>query len=151
MGAAFADGLGQGILGMAEFVHQALQADGLFQGRQVLALKVFDQGNLKGFLVRQHFDQDRHLVELRQLRGPQTPFAGNDLVIARAVGMFAHQDRLQYAKLADRLSKVLQFFLVHGAPRLVAPGMKFFDGDLLRPGGWRRRLVLTQKGRQAAA
>ena len=45
-------------LGVAEFVHQALVALGLFQRRQILALDVLDQRDLERFTIRQLTDDD---------------------------------------------------------------------------------------------
>ena len=118
MASALAQRLRQGVLGMAELVHQPLVAFGLFQGGQVLPLDVLDQRDFQRFPVRELADDDRHLMQPGKLGRAPAALAGDDLVDLGVVRMLPDQQRLKDAALAHGIHEALDRFLVEPAPRL---------------------------------
>src|SRR6185437_14185254 len=107
---------------------------GLLERGEVLALDVLDQGDLEGGAIVELLDDDRHLVELRELRGAPAPLAGDDLIGVGGVGMPAHEERLEDALLADRIGEGAQRVVVEPASRLEAPGAQEADRQRLAAG-----------------
>src|ERR1700722_10290387 len=107
---------------MRELLHQPAVAFCLFERGQVLALDILNERNLEGLTVVELANDDRDLVKLGELRRAPAALAGDDLVGAGVVRMATHQDRLQYAFVADRLGESLQRGLVEVAARLEPAG-----------------------------
>ncbi len=127
-----------------KLTHQALQAVGLFQRVEVLALHVLDQRHHGGRFVADLAHQHRHAVQPRQPRRAEAPFARDDLVdrplavgygrVARLPGQRLqprlsvgrveppHQDRLHDALRLDGLGQLIQRALVHMGAGLVLAG-----------------------------
>ena len=102
MAAAAADQFRDLFLGVLEFIDQALIALRLFDRRQIFALNVFDQRDLKCFLVVEVLDNDRNFGQSRQLRSAPAALAGNNLVAIRRVTVAAHQNGLQDPVFTNR-------------------------------------------------
>ena len=73
-------------------------------------------------------------MQLRQLRCPPAPLAGNDLISVRP-GDRAHHQWLQQAFFTDRQRQFFEIFLGKAPPGIVGVGLNFFD----RQGVGRRR------------
>ena len=114
-------------MGVAELVHQPFIALRLFQRRQILALQVFDQGDLKRLTVGQGLNDNREVVERRTLGGAPAALAGDDFIGVGLSGDGADQDRLQQAVMADRPRQLLQRRLVEMSPRLELAGAQDRD------------------------
>src|SRR5690606_18848390 len=80
MAAAFVERLGQTFLRVAETVHQLAEGGGLFDRVQIGALDVFDQRDLEHLGIVKFPDQDRQLMQLRNLGSAPATFARDDLV-----------------------------------------------------------------------
>ena len=100
-----ADFLGDVVVRVIEMIGQALQAVGFFEGRQVLALEVFDQREFESFGVVRDFLDAGQFVQAGGLRGVVAALAGDDVVgvLARHV---AHQQRLEHALFADGIGQL---------------------------------------------
>ena len=71
--------------------------------------------------------QRRDLVKLSELRGPPAPFAGDDLVLAAAVRVMAHDDRLNNAIFTDRIGQLGKVLLIEALARLSGIGMDVLE------------------------
>ena len=98
--ATLADDFGKILLRVTVALHQRVITLTFFDGIEVLALNVLDDGDLDRLLVGQRPNDDRHLVQVRALGGAPAALAGNDLV---AVATFErpHDERLHQPTLAD--------------------------------------------------
>ena len=77
---------------------------GFFDGVEVLALDVLDEGDLERFRLRHVADDDRQLVQARPLRGAPSPLAGDEEV---SVAVPADEQWKEHAAAADRLAQFL--------------------------------------------
>ncbi len=80
--AALADDLGQLLLAVVEALDQLAIARRLFDGVEVGALHVLDDGELEDLLVVELAHDDRHRVQPGLLRRAPAALAGDDLVAA---------------------------------------------------------------------
>ncbi len=115
MAARFSDELGHRILAVPVTADQLLVAFSLLDRVQVFALNILDQRNFGRHRFVEVADDRRDLVQLRLLRGPPTPFAGDNL---EAIVNGAHQNRLQYAALDDRCGQLRNSSIVEILPWL---------------------------------
>ena len=125
--AAFAHPLGGFFLRQIVVLHQHLIALGFFDGVQILALEVFDHGQLHGLAVVGLNDQHRHLGQARHPGGPPAALAGDDLIVAR--GQLADGQRLDNAVLTDGFGQILQRLIVEVLAGLLAVGFHLGDGQ----------------------
>ena len=111
MAAAFAQMLGEALLRVVKFLNQTLIAFRLFKRREVLALEVFNQPNLKRDGIRHLTDNDRHLMQLRLLRGAPAALPRHNLkhlsVWVILICLWPHQKRLNHPMLLDGCSQLL--------------------------------------------
>ncbi len=121
-----ADFLGDVVVRVIEMVGQALQAVGFFEGREVLALEIFDERELEGFGVVGDFLDAGQLVQAGGLRGVVAALAGNDVigVFARHV---AHQQRLEHALFANGIGQLGD--VADEFARLIRIGPNLLDRD----------------------
>src|SRR5258708_24701237 len=155
MAAALADRLGERFLGVREFLHQPAIAFRLLERGEVLALDVFDESDFEGGAVVELLDDDRDLVELRQLRGAPAPLAGDDLIAVRGTADRAYEQRLKDAFRADRVGQGAQRVVVEAMARLKPSGAQETDrhglagglaiGGVIIPVGF-----TAQRGKSAA-
>jgi len=107
-----------------------MDALGFFQGIQILALHVFDQGHGGRGLVVHVLDQHRHLGQPGDLGRAEAAFAGDDLVgifpVLLADG--ADQDGLQQTLFLDRGRQFIERAFIHAGARLVLAGLQFGHG-----------------------
>lgn len=73
--------LGEGLLGMAKFLDEALIGLGLLDRIEILALDIFQQGNLQRLAIAIVADDDGHFVQPRTLRCAPAALARDDLII----------------------------------------------------------------------
>src|SRR5713101_4966548 len=114
--ACLADLAGDVVVSIVILRCQAVQPFGLFERRQVFALEVFNEGQLKGFgVVSDLFDAG----QLAKADGPGcviATLAGDD-VVTLLPRHEAHQQRLQYSLFFDRVAQFAQ--VAEGLPRLI--------------------------------
>ena len=118
-GPALADALGDVFLGEAEVFVQALVGGGLFNGIEILALEILDEGELEDLAVGGFPDDDRSFPELEFGGGTPAAFAGDELVLG---AHFADDEGLDDAALADALDEFLQVLDAEIGPRLERAG-----------------------------
>jgi hypothetical protein len=158
---ALAHGVGNLVLGLVEVVDQPAIALRLVDRRQVGALQVLDQSKLQGVEIVEAAHDDRYLVQLRLLRCPPAPFAGDDLVGVRHAAHRAHQDRLQQAVLAHRIDQHVELLEVGARLVLAGAQMRGRHGHRRAMGGPRRGsdrrddgsgdVIVAEQGAEAAA
>ena len=151
VGAALAQPLRQGLLGVAVAVHQVAEGLGLLQPGQVLALQVFDQRQLGQLPRVQLPHQSRHLFQPRGLGRPPAAFAGGDHIAALP---FHHHQGLHDPVLTDGGGQLLQLFRVEELAGLVRVGPHAVNGQLphLFGGGpVEKGGLIREQGRQAPA
>jgi hypothetical protein len=119
-------------LGQAKLVDELLVGQGFFQGVQVGALDVLDEGDFQHGLGGGLFDDDGQFGEAGALAGAPAALAGNEGVLA-AAGVVDNEG-LDEAVFADGVGQFLQRFFVHMAARLVGVGADGVDGDDAQPG-----------------
>ncbi len=157
MAAALADSLSQCLLRVVELVHEAPVAKSLIQGREVLPLKVLNECDLKGLLVRKFLDDHRDIVDLSHLGGTPAPFTRDDLIFFRLAWIRADQKGLKDSFRTDGIHEVTESINVYFAARLVLSGMEQFDRKCGWPsvsgtlGCWGDRCVLAKECIEAAA
>ena len=154
VGAAFAHPLGGFLLSQAVVLHQGFVSFCFFNGIEILALQVFNHGQLHGLAVVGFDDEHRHLAEAGHPSGSPAAFAGDDLIITR--GQFAHCQRLQNAVPADGIRQILQGCFVKLFAGLFAVGLHLGDGQhsnaaAFGGGGGGEGGSVAQEGAQAFA
>ncbi len=75
-GAVLAGALGDLLVGEAELAVEALEGVGDFDGVQVLALDVLDEGDLHEAIVGELLDDDGDVMEAGQAGGTEAAFSG---------------------------------------------------------------------------
>ena len=80
--AAFADGIGQLLLGVGILVDELLVSTRLFEGVQIGALHVFNECDFQRFAVVEFTDQDGHIMDAGPLGSPPAPLACNNFITA---------------------------------------------------------------------
>src|SRR3989442_1091002 len=95
------------VVRVIELLREAIEAVGFFKRRQVLALDIFDQGELEGFGVIGDLFDTGELAESGGASGMIAALPGND-VVALLARDIAHQQRLEHALLFDRLGELMQ-------------------------------------------
>ena len=103
---------------------EGLQRFRLFEGADVLALEVLDEGDLDHLVVGDVADDGRHLRELQPDRGLVAPLAGHDLEPAPPL---PHDQGLEDALLRDGRHELGE--VAHDLPGLVGIGVDLVDGD----------------------
>ena len=84
---------------------------------QVLALEVFDDGDLQRRVVVDLFDECGDGCQAGEARRAPPSFAGDDLILVGADG--AHEDRLEHTVLADGSRQFFEGVLFEDDPRLL--------------------------------
>ena len=130
--AALADARRDARLALAAGGQQPRVGAGLFQGAQVLALHVLDQGRREQLVAGQARDDDGHLAQPRQPGRPPAALAGDQREAAPGAG--GDEQRLQDADRAHAGGQFLQRGRVDAAARLLGVGVDLVDGDALRGG-----------------
>ena len=77
---------------------------GLFNGIQIRALKILDQGQREHIFIVNLTDEYWHFFKPSYLGSLITPLTSNDLVMR---ALFAHQNRLKHTVLCNRICKLL--------------------------------------------
>ncbi len=117
-GATLADALPDGLMRQAEALAQAAVRLGLFDGVEIGALQILDQGELQHLLVAVDLaHHDRHLGQAGALRRAPATLAGDD---HEALAVRRHDQRLHDALDADRLRELRQAGVVEVGSRLIA-------------------------------
>jgi hypothetical protein len=106
-GTAFADLGGDFLLGELELGNELGVALGLFDGIEVFALEIFDQGEFENGAVVGLADDDRDFGQAGQLGGAPAAFAGDEFQVSAA---FAHDERLNDALLFDGVGEFAERF-----------------------------------------
>ena len=101
MAARFSDGGAELFLCEREFFDQPAIAFRFFDGIEVVALQVFDEGRGHRVRIGQGPNEDGNVMQAGRLRCAPAAFAGDDLIEALVLGMRPNQERLQYALLLD--------------------------------------------------
>ena len=122
MAAALADHGGQFGLRVTELPSQPFIAARLFDGVEIRALNVFDDGEGEGFPVVGLDHHDRHFGEFRRLGGAPAALARDDLVGARHIGNGPHDDGLDDPLGADRFGEGGQIAGIELAARVARVG-----------------------------
>ena len=112
---------------------KVLVGQGYFDGVEVFALDIFDQGHLHHVLVVDGADVGRDAVEARNLRSAPTAFASDNLVVA--ILHLAQGDGLDNTDLANAFGQFLEGRGVKLAARLVGVGLYLRDGHFADGGG----------------
>ncbi len=101
-----------------KLIHQASIGGGLFDGVEVVALDVLDEGQFQALVGRGLFhEHHRYLVQPGQGGGAQAAFAGDQgVAVALALG---DQQWLDHTLFPDRVSQLLELVLVEITARLV--------------------------------
>ncbi len=107
---------------VAAALGQALQRLGLFERRQILALEVLDERQLKHLGVVDVPDDGRQFPQPDLHRGLVPPFAGDDLKPRPAL---PDDQRLENALLRDGGDQLRQ--VAHDLPRLIRVGIDLVD------------------------
>jgi hypothetical protein len=112
---------------VAEFVLacEAVIGGGHFDGVQILALDIFDQGNFEEFLIGELLDYHRDLCQSGQAGCAPAAFAGDEFV---AVGLSAHDDGLDDAVGPDGVGKFAEALLLEDGARLERVGVDQGNG-----------------------
>ena len=129
-GAAFADFLGNFVLFQAEFLGKALVGDGFFDRVEVLALDVFDEGELEHLLVPGLADDHGGFLQTELLGGAPAAFTGDQFVFVVA---FADDQGLDNAVFADRFDQFQETFAAEFGAGLEGAGNDVAGGDFLNP------------------
>ena len=124
-------------------------APGLLDGVEVLALEVFDQGQLHGLAVVGLDHEHGDFIQSRQPRGAPAALTGDDLIVFPR--QLPHRQRLQDAVGRDGIGQGLQGLVVEARAGLLRVGLHPLDGDLLHAGAGRGRLKVTQQGAESFA
>ena len=128
MAARFVDQPGERRLAMAEILDQPLIGLGFFDRVQIFALDILDQRNFERFGFVEIAHDHRDLVELRALRRPPAPFAGDDLKMR---ALRPHDDRLDHPARFNRPGELAQRLIVEMAARLVGMRRNLADRQQL--------------------
>ena len=86
-------------LSQAKVFHQPFIGHAFFNGIQVLALQVLDEGDFGRFIGRIAADDGRHRLQAAAFGCPQPPLTGNEFISA-GTG-FLDDDRLDKPMLTD--------------------------------------------------
>lgn len=100
-----------------KFLDQPVERGGLLDGIQILALQIFDECDLDGFLIRDVMHDRRDAVQAGKLRCAPTAFAGKEFVTLRPFP--AHDDGLNDASLANGIRELIERFRRKSGARLV--------------------------------
>src|ERR1017187_855928 len=114
-GAIFTGALSNLIGVEEEFAAQAVKGNGGFDGVQILALDVLDQGDFEQTVVGDFADNNRHRLIASQFGGTPTALTGDQLI---ACTRPADHQRLDNAVGADGLRQFGQALTLKHAPRL---------------------------------
>jgi hypothetical protein len=126
-GSVFAGALGYLLLGEDEFVHQALKGAGLFDGIQILALEILDQGHLERHLVAHVANDSRNARNRSALGSAPAALARNQL---EASTRTADNDGLNDTSSPNRASEFVERLLAEAGPRLIGAGIDQVDINL---------------------
>ena len=126
---ALAHLLGDRFLLQAEFIDQAQIGFRLFDRIEIVALDVFDDGELELLLFGRIPYDDRDGLESDPLGRLETPLAGNELI---ALAFATDDERLQDPVFFDRQGKLLELGIIEVEARLVRIGDDFSNRDFQR-------------------
>ena len=127
-GAALADFGGDFFLLEAELAGQPAVGGGFFNGIEIGALDVLNQGQLEHLLITGSAHDDRGFREPDFLGGPPSALAGDELVFA---GYLADDQRLDDSPGADGVDQLVEPFALELGAGLERGGDDFREGDLL--------------------
>ena len=119
-----------------------LEAEGLFDRVEVAPLDVLDERGLQRLLVVEVDDADRDALQPDLGRGPESTFAGDELILAVDA---ADDERLQDAVLADAGGQRRELIVVEMLARLIRVLDDLPDRDLARVDRRRRRVGASEK------
>ena len=156
-GSVFAGAVGNILLSELEIGHQAFKCPRLLEGIEILALNIFNQGDLERLRLRDLADDCGNARQTRALRRSPAALAGNELI---AGPVRAQDERLDYAARADRARQLLERLFTKSRPWLIRAWVDQVDVHLVRArqcgrdcnrGGasLRLRLGLPDQGAQA--
>ena len=119
----------------AELLAELVECFGAVDGVEILALEIFDNGELElGFVVIvPSADKYRHRSDARDFCRAQPPLTSNKLILGResAVGLLyldaGHGKRLDDAVLADRAGQIGKLCLIELLAWLKGVGLDFID------------------------
>jgi hypothetical protein len=138
-----AGALGDLLVREAEFAVKALESVSNFDGIEVLALDVLNEGDFHEAVVGEFLDDDGDLVEAGNAGCPEAALAGDKLV---SIAGAADNKGLDDAVLADGLSKLLKALRGERGAGLEGIRVDRFDGDA--KGAGHRRLVHGGRSRR---
>ena len=102
----------------------------LFEGVEIGALDVFDDGDFQRLAIAGFDNEDRHFVQAGALGGAPAALAGDDLVGVGDARDRPHEDGLDDAALADRGGELVEFVVGEGFARIARVGAQEFDRRL---------------------
>lgn len=156
-GSVFAGAVGDIFLSELEIGHQPFKCPPLLDGIEILALNIFNQGDLKRLRLGDLADDCGNARQTRALRRSPAALAGNELV---AGPVRAQDERLDYAASADRARQLLERLFPKSRPGLIRAWVDQVDVHLMRArqcvrdcnrrgASLRLRLGLPDQGAQA--
>jgi hypothetical protein len=125
-GAILASAVCDFLVGEAEVVGEAFEGLRGFDGVEVLALDVLDEGELQELIVGEVLDDHRDLSEAGYSGSAESALAGDEL---ESVAMMADNERLDDAVGADGLGKLVNPSLVELRAGLEGIGIYIRDGN----------------------
>ena len=114
-GAVFAGAMADLVVAEVKFACEAFESQGGFDGVEVLALDVLDEGDFEEAVVGEFLNDDGDFGHSGELGGAPAAFAGHELV---AVAGAADHEGLDDAVGADGLGEFLQAVVLEDAAGL---------------------------------
>jgi hypothetical protein len=113
-------------VGEVIFFGEALKGVGHFDGVEVFALDVFDEGDLHEAVIGEVLDDDGDLGEASDFGGAEAAFAGDELVVG---AIAADDEGLNNAVFVNGLSEFGEAIFLEGGTGLEGIGLDGGDGD----------------------
>ena len=129
-GATFADFEGDIFLAEMEFLGEASEGFGFFDGVEVFALEIFDEGEFEDFLIGSFANDEGGFGEARALGGTPASFSGNEF---EEIAAFAGDEGLDDAVFFDGENEFVEMFVAEDGARLERGSDDAVEGNDLEP------------------
>ena len=129
-GATFADFEGDIFLAEMEFLGEASEGFGFFDGVEVFALEIFDEGEFEDFLIGSFANDEGGFGEARALGGAPASFSGNEF---EEIAAFAGDEGLDDAVFFDGENEFVEMFVAEDGARLERGSDDAVEGNDLEP------------------